>query len=177
MDEILRDIEGFEGLYMVSDQGNVYSVNYHRQNKFQKRKTYPEKNRYEKITLCKNSKTQIYFIHRLVAKAFPEICGEWFEGCVINHKDCNPSNNRATNLEVCTQSHNINYDSRNYKVSKALSKPVARYSLNGELLGIFLNARIAALMTGAIGQNICACCHGKLKAHHGSRWAFIDLQL
>lgn len=36
----------------------------------------------------------------LVAKAFPEICGEWFKGCHVHHKDFNHSNNEATNL-IC----------------------------------------------------------------------------
>lgn len=41
-------------------------------------------------------------IHVLVARAFPEICGEWFDGCHVHHKDHNPLNNRADNLQVMT---------------------------------------------------------------------------
>ena len=40
--------------------------------------------------------------HIVIAKAFPEICGEWFEGCHIHHKDFNELNNSAYNLQVMT---------------------------------------------------------------------------
>lgn len=46
-------------------------------------------------------------IHILVAKAFPEICGEWFEGCHVHHIDHNPLNNRADNLKVMTAEEHI----------------------------------------------------------------------
>lgn len=46
-------------------------------------------------------------IHILVAKAFPEICGEWFEGCHVHHKDHNPLNNRADNLQIMTAKDHI----------------------------------------------------------------------
>lgn len=70
------------------------------------------------------------YVHRLVARAFPEICGEWFEGAQVNHKDENPANNAAWNLEWCTPYYNVNYGNRNHKVSEKLknrkdtSKPV-----------------------------------------------------
>lgn len=46
-------------------------------------------------------------LHILVAKAFPEICGEWFEGCVVHHKDRNKLNNAAENLIVLTVQEHI----------------------------------------------------------------------
>lgn len=54
--------------------------------------------RYHRITL----KDKTFLIHRIVAKAFPEICGKWFEGCEVHHLDFNPLNNRVDNLIVCT---------------------------------------------------------------------------
>lgn len=42
-------------------------------------------------------------VHLIVAKAFPEICGEWFEGCQVHHKDRNKLNNRADNLICLTK--------------------------------------------------------------------------
>ena len=130
---------------------------------------------YRGVTLFKNNKAYSMHVHRLVARAFPEICGEWFEGCQINHKDENPENNKAINLETCTAKHNSNWGTRKDKISKVMSKPVARYSLDGKLMGIFISAQIAALMTGGNYKNISACCHGKQKTHRGERWAFIEL--
>lgn len=47
-------------------------------------------------------------IYITIAKLFPEICGEWFEGCEVDHIDTNRFNNRADNLRVCTPKENMN---------------------------------------------------------------------
>ena len=52
---------------------------------------------------------KIYLLHRIVAKAFPDICGKWFEGCEVHHLDKNPLNNRADNLKVCTKEEHYAY--------------------------------------------------------------------
>ena len=39
-------------------------------------------------------------VHILVAKAFPEICGEWFEGCVVHHINRVKNDNCAWNLVI-----------------------------------------------------------------------------
>lgn len=46
-------------------------------------------------------------IYITIAKLFPEICGEWFEGCQVDHINCNRSDNRAENLRCCTASQNM----------------------------------------------------------------------
>lgn len=56
--------------------------------------------RYPFYRIRTNNKRKDVYIHILVAKAFPEICGEWFEGCEVHHKDENPDNFNAFNLEV-----------------------------------------------------------------------------
>lgn len=48
-------------------------------------------------------------LSRLVAKAFPEICGEWFDKCEVHHLDKNPENNRVDNLVVCTRKEHDAY--------------------------------------------------------------------
>ena len=48
-------------------------------------------------------------LSRVVAKAFPDICGDWFEGCDVHHKDKNPENNHADNLVVCTKEEHFEY--------------------------------------------------------------------
>lgn len=51
--------------------------------------------------------TRKYMGHILIAQAFPEICGEWFEGCVVHHLDRNPQNNCARNLMVLSNESHI----------------------------------------------------------------------
>lgn len=90
-----REIIGYNGKYIVSNYGRVKNC---------KTNNYLGHGKNYKYA-CLNGK-QI-FVHRLVGRAFPEICGEWFDGCEIDHIDGNPSNNRAENLKVCTHLENM----------------------------------------------------------------------
>jgi len=111
--EIWRNIneEGFENLYQVSNLGRGRSLDrYVTHNKgglrLMKGKIMGQHKdaRYLFIVLTALDHTHINrHYHLLIAKAFPEICGEWFEGAVVHHKDFNPYNNRADNLQVMTE--------------------------------------------------------------------------
>ena len=72
---------------------------------------------YLKVCLSKYGKLKYCFIHRLVAETFipnPEnlLC--------VNHKDCNPSNNRVDNLEWCCHAYNNNYKNHNLKKTMSI---------------------------------------------------------
>lgn len=99
--EEFRTIAGYEGLYSVSNLGNV-------RNDLTGRILKPSLNSrdYKRVRLCKNAKTKNYFIHRLVAFAFipnPDNLP------VVNHLDEDRTNNRVDNLEWCTTKYNVNY--------------------------------------------------------------------
>lgn len=103
MQEVYRKIDYGTGVFYVSDQGNFKSIR-------NTLTTYLGKDGYRHITLEeKGFKKQTFRCARLVAQAFPEICGEWFEGCVVNHRNKNKTDDRATNIEVCSQKHNVLY--------------------------------------------------------------------
>lgn len=112
------DIEGYEGLYQVSNLGNVKSLNRvikYRNNKkafHKERLLVPKENfGYLRVTLSKDNKRKEYRIHRLVAKAFipnPE------NKPIVNHLDENKQNNKSENLEWSTQDENFNYSKVNY---------------------------------------------------------------
>ena len=93
-------VPGYEGLYEIDEQGNVYSV------LKQKRqiKVYPNSAGYLRVNLYKNGCYKKYFIHRLVAKIFIPNPNDL---PVVNHKDANKNNNSVENLEWCTQSYNV----------------------------------------------------------------------
>jgi hypothetical protein len=99
-EEIWKDIEGYEGLYQVSNLGHVKSL---RNNIILKSHKYP--NGYLYAAFKVKGKCKMIMIHRLVAKSFllrPE-------KTEVNHKDGNKENNAIENLEWVTRSENINH--------------------------------------------------------------------
>lgn len=97
-----RWVEGFEGLYMVSNMGRVMGV---------PRRTYPghvlsqrtNKHGYKVVCLCKNNAKRYLSVHRIVAQAFvPNSDGK----PEVNHINGSKVDNRASNLEWATRSDN-----------------------------------------------------------------------
>ena len=119
MQEIWKDIEGFEGLYQISNLGRVKSVERYRKSRggclcpvHEIIKAFKEYKGYYSVGLCKDHKVYWKSVHRLVAIAFIPNPNNY---PVINHKDENTHNNRVENLEWCTLSYNTRYSM--YKVS------------------------------------------------------------
>jgi len=107
MIEEFRDIQGYEGLYQISNLGRIKSL------KFKKEKILKcieEKDKYLIINLY-NKKQKMHKVHRLVLLSFkPE---EYFEGAVCNHKNSIRCDNRLDNLEWCTPKENIHHGIKN----------------------------------------------------------------
>ena len=117
MNEIWKDIEGYEGIYKISNLGKVKSLSReYKHNMFGRKtviKTSKEKiltininQGYEHVVLCKNGKFKQKLLHRLLAKAFipnPE------DKLNINHIDGNGLNNSLENLEWSTQKENVRH--------------------------------------------------------------------
>lgn len=118
--EIWRPIEGYEGLYEVSNLGRVRSIDREITNvsKYGKHYTQVLKGRllklitisgdfpYFSVGLCKNGITKSFTVHRLVAQAFIPNPANY---PVVNHIDCDCQNNQVDNLEWCTQQHNVQW--------------------------------------------------------------------
>ena len=107
---IWKDIEGFEGIYQISNYGEVLrlmsydSRNHLRNSKILKQRQ--NKDGYMVIGLHKNGKETKYLIHRLVAQTFIDNPKKLPE---INHIDENKHNNFVSNLEWCNRKYNVNY--------------------------------------------------------------------
>lgn len=110
----MKDIKGYEGLYAVTEDGQVWS---YRSQKFLK--PYNKSNHgYEKVNLYKDKVSTTYCVHRLVAETYLPNPNNY--PC-INHKDENKLNNHANNLEWCTYKYNNNYGTHNQKLSASNS--------------------------------------------------------
>ena len=188
-----RDIKGYEGLYQVSNEGRVRSLDreniYESYGKTVVRKVkgkllIPSKcgrqRDYNFVCLCKDSCRKQQYIHSLVAKAFPEICGEWFEDAEVNHKDENKDNNSATNLEVCTHLHNLTWNDRHIKVGlkergkiSPYQKEVVQFK-DGIELCRYPNPKIAGIAVGVNESTIRHNIYGKNKTVKGFTFQYAD---
>ena len=182
MEEIWKDIKGFEGYYQVSNMGRVKSLE---RMKRSGRGYYkaPEKIRkgrkdidgYLFLTLHKDGKRKTCKIHRLVAQAFIENPQNLQE---VNHKNEDKTDNRVENLEWCSRSYNINYGARNKKAGKKISeknsKPIFSVDKESGLFMWWKSAKEAERCIGIASSNICACCKGKVKSAGGHIWFYAD---
>jgi hypothetical protein len=102
IEEIWKDVVGYEGLYRVSSFGRVFGV---KANKL--RKISSIFNGYLTLDFSKNKVIKSKKVHSVVAEAF--ICKDYINrGLVVNHKDHNRANNNLSNLELITQRENAN---------------------------------------------------------------------
>ena len=171
--EVWRDVVGYEGLYKVSDRGNVFSVERlnSRGHKCGGRILKPIYNRggYLTFDLCKNGKVKTKSTHRLVAEAFiPNPNGL----PQVNHIDEVKVNNNVENLEWCDTSHNINHGERNKKVSQKLSKKVIGVNIKTSEI-ITFRSTVEARSKGyfAVSQACRGAYYGG-NLYKGYRWSY-----
>lgn len=164
MIEVFRDIPGYEGLYQVSNLGNVKSLGNGDNKKCKERmlKSCKDKDGYLMVCLSIHSYEKSYRIHRLVALAFLPNPNNYPQ---INHKDENRSNNNVDNLEWCDQQYNNEY-------SKV--KPVNQYSLDGIYIATYKSIKEASRTTGIAQAGIVQCCKGRLKTSGGFIWKYVN---
>lgn len=171
--EIWCPIEGYEGLYEVSNLGNVRSLNYRQTGQTKILKTVKERYGYLLVNLSKNGKTKSFKVHRLVAEAF---LPNWFDCPQINHIDEDKANNHIDNLEWCDAKYNSNHGTRNERIFRKttngkLSKPVLQYTKSGEFVKEYPSAHEAE-RNGYNNSNVISCCRGKYKTYKGYIWKY-----
>lgn len=126
MEEIWKDVIGYEDKYQISSLGRVKALSriskrWHGDVILKEKILKPRKNNrgYYEVLLHINGKGENFLIHRLVAKSFVVNPYGYTE---INHKDEDKSNNNASNIEWCTRKYNINYGSRTEKQKLTVNK-------------------------------------------------------
>jgi hypothetical protein len=186
MEEIWKDIEGYEGLYQVSNLGRVRSLarlSTRPNPRTGKPMTYMLKERilsgknhsagYFSIHLYKYGKGKMFLLHRLVAMAFVPNPNNLPE---VNHKDEDKRNNRADNLEWCTQSYNVNYGSGVQRMTDSVRskcKRLGQYDKEGNLIATFTTSIEAANVTG-IGRSSISNAITRKGSSGGYRWRYAE---
>lgn len=172
-----RPIKGYEGLYEISNRGNIK-----RCGRLLKLSAW---NKYKVIRLRKDGNSKTQYVHRLVAQTFipnPENKG------YVNHIDCNKMNNSIENLEWCTRQENERHawehgckekirDCARENAKKARSYihndiAVSQYTLDGCLVKNWSSGVQAMRHTGIDSSAIAKCCKGKLKTTGGFKWQY-----
>lgn len=181
MNEIWKDINGYEGMYQISNLGNVKSLNYRKTGKEQILKPGKNKDGYLQVVLCKNGEHKKYYVHRLVLQAFK---GDIPEGYECNHLSEKKEDNRLDNLNLLTRKENNNWGSRTERAGKAvskaltnrndLSKTVLQFDLEGNLINEFPSAREVERSLGFAEGAISKCCSGKYKYAYGFIWKYTE---
>lgn len=173
MEEKWKDIEGFEGLYQVSDQGRIKS--------FQqwKRAGSPREfilkpsistTGYCQVTLYKEHQRSKFLVHRLVANAFVSNPSNFPH---INHIDEDKENNRASNLEWCTAAYNNNYGTAKFRSILSKSMMVDQLLPSGQFLARYVCISVASEITGIPKSSIKSCCIGECQSGNGFVWRYV----
>lgn len=173
--EIWKDIEGYEGLYQVSNIGRIKSFHHNKEHII---KSWNNKG-YRVVSLHKHKEHKKQLIHQLVAKAFIPNPNNY--SC-INHLDRNRANNTVSNLEWTT--HHLNnsyyptvvYKSQVMTNRKDLSKQVLQLTLDGWLFKKWVSVREIERTLGYPHAIIGECCreNSRRKSAYGFQWRYAD---
>ena len=182
MEEIWKDIEGYEGLYQVSNLGRVRSLGrtINRMTRWGTVKPYTISGRVLKILTASynacyvhlfdmNGTSTNHTVHRLVAKAFIPNPNNLSD---VNHKDENRKNNNVENLEWMSHVDNCNYGTRNERSAAKIGRQVEQLTLDGHHVAFYQSASAASRMTGIGRKNINECLRLRSQTAGGYHWKY-----
>lgn len=185
MEEIWKDIEGFEG-YLVSNLGRVKSLsresywNYKRTRTIRERllALHPDKKGYLMAWLYKEGKKHTRKVHRLVANAFlPNIENK----PQIDHINTNKQDNRVENLRWCTGQENSNNPitarhngEGHYEEKGKCNKRVIQLTIDGTPIKDCICINKVERELGISHSHIIGCCKGYRNMAGGYKWVYAD---
>lgn len=158
---IMKDVVGYEGLYQVREDGEIWSVN---RNKFLAQRY--DKSGYKRVNLHKDGVMTVLYVHRIVAEAFipnPE------NKKTVNHTDENKKNNHWTNLSWMTQKENNAYGTRSARIAASQSKPIRNVD-TGET---YKSIKEAAAAIGCASGSLCRALKKADRKCFGYRWEYV----
>lgn len=180
MKEVFREIAGYNGLYEISNLGNVRSLGMWKKGKgnssyFQEgRVLKPQKDKdgYLQVNLYKDGNQKHHKVHRLVATAFIENTDSLPE---VNHIDEDKTNNRVSNLEWCTTKYNHNYGTRTERMAETQSKRPLQLTLDYTLIKEWSSINECG-RNGFCQTAVSLCCRNKYysqgNVYKGYRWMY-----
>lgn len=172
--QVWKSIVGYEGLYEVSNHGNVRSLdrviveNNTKKERLIKGVTLSAANSkrgYRVVVLCKDGTEKMRNVHQLVAESF--ISNPENKHC-INHKDFNRLNNHVDNLEWCTYAENNLHSIEEGKKGRT----VIQFTKDGEFVQQFDSIKRAESHTGIASQNISKVCKGERESAGEYKWEY-----
>lgn len=169
--EIWKDIEGYEGLYQVSSEGMVKSLNYNRTGKERILKSAKDKYGYLFVKLRKEGTVKYYLIHRLIAIAF--IPNPDNKPC-IDHINGDKTDNRVENLRWVTHKENMNNPITLNKIGKHLRKSILQFSVDGNFIKTWESIMDVQREYDIDKSAIIRCCKNKQNTSCGYIWQYLD---
>lgn len=177
------DVFGFEGVYQVSDQGEVRSLDRLNSRGYKQKgvilSARTESIGYKFVTLYNGDKKEKWKVHRLVAKHFVE---NPKEKPFVNHINGIKDDNRANNLEWVTAGENKSHSFRVLKERHWMkgktgtecrySKIVEQLDEMGNIINRYGGTHEASRKTGISQGNIASVCRGERKSAGGYIWQY-----
>ena len=184
IDEIWKDIKGYEGIYQVSNLGRVRSLDRVNERGWKKKgillKPKLKRDGYVDVHLSfkEKDKDQNLKIHRLVAETFipiPEELKKWYgtQYLQVNHKDENKQNNCVDNLEWCTAQYNSMWGTKRERQKEKIKKSVMQYDMDGTFIKKWDSIKDATYsIVGHNSGRIIDCLKGRSTSAYGYKWKY-----
>ena len=186
--EIWKSVTGYKGIYEVSNQGRIRSldryIKYYRKTSAKYaikssikidyifgRFLKPKKDKDGYLIVClylERKIAKMYRVHRIVAKEFIANPNNKLQ---INHKNGIKSDNRSKNLEWSTSKENIHHAIK-YKLTTLNMKSVDQFTIDGVYIKTFNSIAKASRQTKICRSFISNACRGKLKTSGGYTWKY-----
>jgi len=152
IEEIWKDIEGYEGLYRASNFGNILSV---KRNKILT--GHIHWTGYLMVCLSFNQIRKNKYVHRLIATTWIENINNEY---TVDHINNNRLDNSVSNLRWMSLSENV---------SRARSRPIAQYTMDGEFIKIW---KSGVEITKHYGVKVNEVCDKSNRSLGGFRWRY-----